>query len=447
MEINFVAVLAAATLCVLQLTVGFLVGWAVRGRKSRTIAAPVSPHSSARDQELQRAQSIITNVHLLAADVGDDVSEHAATIQRISQRLEDSEGGTSSPEDVATAVGDILSANSELKRRLKEAEAKLAEQSSELRVKEAAAMTDALTGIPNRRAWDEQLTRQRDRFMRRQTPVAVVMIDVDHFKKFNDIHGHQTGDLVLKQVAHTLVAAARDTDIVARYGGEEFGVILPNTALEEAQVAAGRLRRAIEACEIRTAERKLRVTVSLGVAPLQPDEPSEAWVQRSDSALYAAKKSGRNRVYVHTGSGLVAACEETESTAASRAALAEAERRKFYRKQFIAPLTSRGMPEPHEYREVVCQALSTEGVTFLQKSSPNFAMLVVELGEAPNVHHLKAEVTKVEAVAVDYGGGYRVHCKFLGRATAERANETPAPSISAPLDAMPAVAAATPLAT
>jgi diguanylate cyclase (GGDEF)-like protein len=436
MEINPLVVAAATLLCFLQLAVGFLIGWASRGRKAPKTVENTTNFSAARDQELQRAQSIITNVHLLTADVGDDVSEHAATIARIGKRLEDSEGGSSSPEAVATAVGDILSANKELKQRLKEAEAKLAEQSSELRAKEAAAMTDALTGVPNRRAWDEQLARQRDRFERRKSPSAVIMIDVDHFKKFNDTHGHQVGDQVLKEVATTLVAAARDSDFVARYGGEEFGVILPNTDLTDAQFAAGRLRRAIEGCQIVTGSNTLRVTASLGVAPLQADELSEAWVQRADSALYAAKKSGRNRTYVHTGNGLVAACEVPEPPA-NAAALAEAERRKFYRKQPIAPWTGAQLPAPEDYRDVVCQALSTEGVTFLQKTPPDFTTLVVALGEAPNFHYLKAEITKVEPVAIDYGGGYRVHCKFLGRAIAGQTAQ-PASAIQAPVAPIPA---------
>jgi diguanylate cyclase (GGDEF)-like protein len=157
----------------------------------------------------------------------------------------------------------------------------------------AAAMTDALTGIPNRRALKGRLEEEHDRSIRYGTHLAVVMIDIDHFKDINDALGHQAGDAVLATVAQLLRQELRAHDMIARYGGEEFLAILPNTGLPGGLVMAERFRRTIE----RAAWEFRPLTVSAGVSSaLAGSIPQRDLVKLADSALLRAKKSGRNRV-------------------------------------------------------------------------------------------------------------------------------------------------------
>jgi diguanylate cyclase (GGDEF)-like protein len=140
--------------------------------------------------------------------------------------------------------------------------------------------------VPNRRAWDEELPRELARAARSGQPVCVVLLDLDHFKQYNDRHGHQAGDRFLKEAAAAWQAVVRKTDLVARYGGEEFAVLLPDCGLEDAMEIAGRLRTA-----------QPEGTCSLGVAQWDGREDVAALVARADRALYAAKDAGRDRVH------------------------------------------------------------------------------------------------------------------------------------------------------
>ena len=156
----------------------------------------------------------------------------------------------------------------------------------------AMASTDGLTGIANRLTFNETLEREAARASRAGEDLSLVLMDIDHFKKLNDTYGHQTGDDVLRQVAHTLKDVARRYDTPARYGGEEFGVILPRTSGEEAEVVANRLREAIAGSGHEPA-----VTVSAGVATFPLDAAdTTALVGAADEALYASKHNGRDRV-------------------------------------------------------------------------------------------------------------------------------------------------------
>ena len=183
--------------------------------------------------------------------------------------------------------------NSELVKMVKELEKAqeiVHNQNAQLSV---MASKDALTGCFNRRALFERLSTAWADAKRYKHPLSVVMVDVDHFKSVNDKHGHAVGDQVLQRVAHALMSAARQNDIVCRYGGEEFCILLPHTDTEPAEAAAERLRNAIELLRIGA----LCVTASLGVASrVQAHRDPEALIEAADAALYAAKRSGRNRV-------------------------------------------------------------------------------------------------------------------------------------------------------
>jgi diguanylate cyclase (GGDEF)-like protein len=151
---------------------------------------------------------------------------------------------------------------------------------------QTSAHTDDLTGLPNRRAWEEQLPRELARARRERQSVCVVMLDLDHFKDFNDREGHQAGDRMLKRCAAAWSSQLRATDVLARYGGEEFSLVLPGCTTSDARVLVERLREM-------TPEGQ---TLSAGIAAWDNEEPAAALVGRADTALYEAKRAGRNRV-------------------------------------------------------------------------------------------------------------------------------------------------------
>ncbi len=160
------------------------------------------------------------------------------------------------------------------------------------------ARTDALTGLPNRRALEDELVRCASRATRDKTWLSLVALDVDHFKKLNDSHGHAAGDAVLATMGRVLTEQCRKGDIPTRYGGEEFTVVLPNTNAVGANVVAERIRRALEASETVFEGKRLKFTSSIGVASAlgAAVNPVAALAARADEALYAAKRAGRNRV-------------------------------------------------------------------------------------------------------------------------------------------------------
>lgn len=161
-----------------------------------------------------------------------------------------------------------------------------------------AATHDPLTGLLNRRAVHERVSREEARARREKSPVAVALFDIDHFKRVNDRFGHAAGDEVLRVVGRLVAADVRPYDLAARWGGEEFLLVLPGADAAAALATAERLRRRIETAEVRLPDGPLPVTISGGVAAAVPDEGIvfDALVARADSALYRAKEEGRNRV-------------------------------------------------------------------------------------------------------------------------------------------------------
>ncbi len=217
---------------------------------------------------------------------------------------------------VSQTVADILQANQELQYKLSTAEVRLQRQEEELQSHLAEARTDALTGICNRRAFDDELNRRIAEWQRRKTMFSLVMLDVDDFKKFNDKYGHQAGDEVLKGVARSLKDTMREMDFVARYGGEEFAAVLPVTNEREAVTAAERIRKAIETAVYCHDDVELRVTCSLGVAQVLAENSVAEVIKRADTALYHSKSAGRNCVHYHDGEACrLAAQDSAESTA------------------------------------------------------------------------------------------------------------------------------------
>lgn len=163
---------------------------------------------------------------------------------------------------------------------------------------EHQACVDALTGIYNRHWMDNAFPRALHRCALDRQHLAVMVVDIDHFKPVNDTYGHLVGDLALKIVARCMAENLRPHDLLARYGGEEFAVLLPNTAMEEAKAIAERLRAMIADTEICYGDVVFRVTISIGIAPVQHEATLENLIREADLALYRAKELGRNRVEV-----------------------------------------------------------------------------------------------------------------------------------------------------
>ena len=197
----------------------------------------------------------------------------------------------------------VLAAKMRSMQRIAAMRRKLLDTTQELeRANEAlaqAAQTDGLTGVGNRRALDAALARELGRAARNRIPVSVVLADVDHFKKYNDRHGHLAGDECLRRVATALTRAlSRPADFAGRYGGEEFCLVLPETPAIGAMHVAERARAAIEGLAIPAAQDHCTVTASLGVATWlpRPGGTAEPMIALADRALYEAKRCGRNRV-------------------------------------------------------------------------------------------------------------------------------------------------------
>ena len=158
-------------------------------------------------------------------------------------------------------------------------------------------ITDHLTGVANRARFFELAEAEEARWKRFGKPLSALMIDADHFKRVNDVHGHATGDAVLKAIGQTCAALVRSTDIVARLGGEEFGILLPGLDLDTARLAAERLRQAIDAITVESHGQRISCTVSIGCATMGGEIVSiRGLLHSADQALYDAKRSGRNQV-------------------------------------------------------------------------------------------------------------------------------------------------------
>jgi diguanylate cyclase (GGDEF)-like protein len=207
-----------------------------------------------------------------------------------------------------------------LQHKMAEVRAALQEHLANLDQLFKEARTDALTGLLNRRAFDEHLAQQFAIFERYGTPFALVLFDVDHFKEVNDGLGHPAGDEVLRQFARIMTEGVRSADLVARYGGEEFAVLLPQTGTRGAAAIAERIRRRVAAFRFHGAGREIGLQISAGVTTACDRDEASELVERADRALYQAKAAGRNRIFLHTSAGVEELASEHEVEGAAERA-------------------------------------------------------------------------------------------------------------------------------
>lgn len=183
----------------------------------------------------------------------------------------------------------------QLTSRLQKMEAELQAAQVQVQQHRQKAMTDTLTQLPNREAYNLRLNQEFERFKRYGNALSVIVCDVDFFKRINDGYGHQAGDKVLQIIAKQVKKGVRETDLVARYGGEEFVVLLPESKQDAAHAVAEKIRKLVEACPFHFRGERVQITISCGISEFKHgDEPSQVF-ERADKALYRAKEEGRNR--------------------------------------------------------------------------------------------------------------------------------------------------------
>ncbi|MFD3397934.1 diguanylate cyclase [Alteromonas macleodii] len=163
-----------------------------------------------------------------------------------------------------------------------------------------ASRVDGLTGLYNRRYWQERFDEMHKLCVRREKPSTALMLDIDHFKRINDTYGHQAGDKVIKMLAALIKRCVRETDLAGRYGGEEFAIILNDSSVEDAKIVAERIRQLAQRLMVEHEGESISFTVSLGLAQFSPDfKGAMAWLECADQALYEAKENGRNQYRIY----------------------------------------------------------------------------------------------------------------------------------------------------
>ncbi len=181
-----------------------------------------------------------------------------------------------------------------LKQRLEDMEEETNNLRRSIRAEHARALTDGLTGIPNRLAYDERIGQEHARWKRMGTPLSLMVMDIDHFKAINDEFGHAAGDKALTHIARLLSSEVRETDFLARYGGEEFALLLPDTGLEAALGVGDKLRQTVAQAHFHFKDADVPITISCGLAEFHDGDDAQSCFNRADAAMYLAKQHGRN---------------------------------------------------------------------------------------------------------------------------------------------------------
>jgi diguanylate cyclase (GGDEF)-like protein len=288
------------------ISVGILLGMLINRRGRQT----------PRDSNVKQAVEFLRGLFEWTSGMANEVAEYREVVDGVARTISDVDHEQSEA-DSPLWLGELIEANQKLKHRLEQAEAALKHQSNELAVYVSEASTDPLTNLPNRRVFDRELKRRFAEWRRHGTLFSILLVDIDHFKRFNDRYGHLVGDEVLQEVARVMQAMMRESDLVTRFGGEELAVLLPATGAAEASRAAERIRAAVERATVRHDGRALCITVSCGVAHATVDDTTERLIERADGALYASKHNGRNFAHWHDGRRCIPITERIVETEAA----------------------------------------------------------------------------------------------------------------------------------
>ncbi len=263
--------------------------------------------SDGRHEELvekagNEIQNTLSDVTGLVGNMRGATTEYSGTLKDVSEKIsqvDNTDDIKALMESVAEDTTKMLAHNQELELQLDQSTQAMETLKKDLERVKREAMTDALTAISNRKAFDETLDRMLSKAENEGETFCLLLLDIDHFKAFNDNHGHQVGDQVLRLVAKTLTDGIKGRDKAARYGGEEFAIILPESNQKTGMIVGENLRKALAQKEIinrATGEALGRITMSVGVAEYKKGEVADSLIARADTALYNAKNNGRNQV-------------------------------------------------------------------------------------------------------------------------------------------------------
>lgn len=249
-----------------------------------------------------KIQSTIKEVNNVVSNVKDATSKYSSSLGDVKEKLD---GDISKDEmelvlkNVMDNTENMMAQNVALEEKLARSSVVMQELQRDLEIVRKEALTDGLTGLANRKAFDTEIRRIAGEADDEGTTFCLLLLDIDHFKSFNDNFGHQVGDQVLRLVARTLTDGVKGRDLAARYGGEEFAIVLPETNLNGGVNVGDILRKAVASKEVvnrNSGDVLGRITMSGGVAQYMPEEDIEDLVERADAALYTAKHNGRNQI-------------------------------------------------------------------------------------------------------------------------------------------------------
>ncbi|NOH80324.1 GGDEF domain-containing protein [Vibrio sp. RE86] len=245
---------------------------------------------------------LVNEVAHSMSDTLTDTSQFSQMIDKSFENLERVEDESMSLDEVMTVIRQLVAESREIRHstrflnnQLESATKEINQLKSQLAEVQQDALFDALTSLYNRRSFDSDI----NTLCRSEQKMCLILADIDHFKSYNDTYGHLFGDTVIKGIARRLQLSSRDGIHAYRFGGEEFALIVPNKSLRIARQFADSLRRSIEKLSVkdrRTSKQVGNITISLGVAELEPGETAESLIERADKFLYEAKELGRNRV-------------------------------------------------------------------------------------------------------------------------------------------------------
>jgi diguanylate cyclase len=230
-----------------------------------------------------------------------NVSQYQSRIGELSEIAKRTVTGAGKVDsNVVSLLGDIMQSNTQLQKRLDAAERQLDRQTRQLESYLTEARTDSLTKLANRRAFDAKVEELFNAYRKGGKSFVIAMIDIDHFKKINDTHGHPAGDEVLRQVASILRQSFDTPYLLARYGGEEFVILIPGP-LRLAADRVDEMRRRVALTPLKVGDLTIPITLSAGLTEPREELVPGAMIRRADESLYNAKNIGRNRVYYHDG--------------------------------------------------------------------------------------------------------------------------------------------------
>lgn len=296
----------------------------------------------------ERAMMAADRIRDLARHAVSHVGDHGTKVEAFSS---DVRSLVEQPANVSTdalllTIGQMTCANNELQQRLGRIEKQIAAQSAELRTYSSEARTDSLTGLSNRRAFDDEIQRRFAEWQRRRTPFSLMILDIDNFKEVNDSCGHQAGDEALSRIGQVITNNSRQMDFRCRYGGDEFVLILPDTSVQDTRIAAERIRAAIDRIVVRNGDQSRTLSCSVGAARIGTSDDVTRLIRRADEALYKAKEAGRNLGYWHDGTQSLPITETNPAQAdSSHAPLFES----LPNRQSFADALTRRLPESQRF--------------------------------------------------------------------------------------------------